>query len=93
MHYFNCCNFKKVLAVKVVTLFSLAKNMKKSSIYYRKDKDIMNFEESSKQAYQTVVNILTEMVSNYMENQSHKGDDYGARDDESIQPTKSTGTD
>lgn len=53
----------------------------------------MYFGESSKHEYQTFIDILTEMVSNYMEKQSQKGDGYDARDDESFQPTKSTSTD
>ena len=52
----------------------------------------MHYENSSKQDYQTFLDILSEMVSNNMEKQIQKGDDLGARDDTTIQPSKQPST-
>lgn len=53
----------------------------------------MHYENTSKQDYQTFLDIMSEMVSNYMEKQIQKGDDLGARDDTTIRPNKQPSTD
>jgi len=52
----------------------------------------MYFEESSKHEYQTFIDILTEMVANYMEKQSQKGEALCARDNQAIQSSESSST-
>lgn len=53
----------------------------------------MHYENTSKQDYQTFLDILSEMVSTYMEKQTQKGDGRCARDDATIQQSKQSSTD
>lgn len=53
----------------------------------------MQFEDTPTHEYQTFIDILTEMVSIYMERQSEEGESRCARDDAKIQQSKQSVTD
>lgn len=50
----------------------------------------MYFEESSKHEYQTFIDILAEMVSNYVASQSKKGDSKSGGSDQIEQPAETS---